>query len=134
MSEFLQLGRRRHEPTTSYECSAGSKPIERGSPWDRPHSSIHNGLTRRRSYTIGLEHIDSAWSANAPKPLLWGSYARSSSSKRLSFLSRKGPALLVRLTDGTDIVVALDHPEEAAGIVNDLLDRRVPAPPTAQPR
>ncbi len=92
---------------------------------------IRNGLTRGIEYAVGLQHINSAWFTDAPKPQLWGSYGKQSSSKRLSFFSRKGPALLVRLTDGTDIVVALDRPEEAAGIVNDLLDRRISSPSAA---
>lgn len=95
---------------------------------------IRNGLTGRVAYAVGLDHIDSAWFTDAPKASLWTSYGKQSSSTRLSFLSRKGPALLVRLTDETDIVVALDRPEEAAGIVNDLIDRRAPAPPTMASR
>lgn len=91
---------------------------------------LRNGITTRVVYSAGLDHIESAWFTDAPKVSAWTSYGKQSTSSRLSFLSREGPALLVRLTDGTDIVVTLDQPDQAAGVINDLLDRRASVPPS----
>jgi hypothetical protein len=86
--------------------------------------TIRSGLLRRVIVHVEPAHIASAWFTDCPKPNLWTSYGKSSSRKRLSFLTRPGPGLMVKLTDGSDVVVSLDHPEEAAAVINDLLDRR----------
>lgn len=85
---------------------------------------IRTGLTRRVLLEIDLDQIDSAWITDAPAANFWTSWGKESGAKRLSFLTREGPAILIRLTDGTDVVAAVDDPITPVGVLNTLLDRR----------
>lgn len=88
---------------------------------------IRGGLVRRVVFDADLDQIASAWITDAPAANFWGKWGKESKSKQLLFLTRKGPALLVRLTDGTDVVVALDDPSTPAGVLNTLIDRHIVA-------
>jgi hypothetical protein len=61
------------------------------------------------------------------RPLRWGGWGYRGSLRlfhRAAWIVRAGPALQVELTDGTTFATTVDHPTEAAAILNGLLSHR----------
>jgi len=55
----------------------------------------------------------------------WGGWGyRWAGRGRTGVIVRRGPGMLIRLRDGRRLAVTLDGATQAAGLVNDLLDRR----------
>ena len=92
---------------------------------------ITSGLGRTlhvvpRDTIVGASTEDLPW---------WWGYAlmRRSTARRLTIATRGGPALRIALTDGSDVVLAVADPTEAAGVINSLLDRRAASGATHAP-
>ncbi|MBK5221904.1 MAG: hypothetical protein JJE52_03320 [Acidimicrobiia bacterium] len=84
---------------------------------------ILGGAHRWERRAIPLEHIVSASCITLNR--WWGTMAWQHSGKhRLTIATRPGPAMLVELTDGSEVVVSLRDPSDAVGVLNSLLDNR----------
>lgn len=75
-----------------------------------------------RVATARAEHID---------PMKWGGWGYRGSLYvfgRAAMVHRRGPGLVLALKDDRHFAVTCDDPTTAAGLVNDLVDRREPSP------
>lgn len=84
---------------------------------------ILGGAHRWERRAVPLEHIVSASCTTLNR--WWGTLASLHSGRhRLTIATRPGPAMLVELTDGSEVVVSLGDPSEAVAVLNSLLDNR----------
>ena len=73
---------------------------------------------------IALDQIENAEAIHV-EPMRWGGWGyRWAGRGRTGVIVRRGPGMLIRLRDGRRLAVTLDGATQAAGLVNDLLDRR----------
>jgi hypothetical protein len=84
---------------------------------------ILGGAHRWERRAIPLEHIVSA-SCITLNRWWWTNAWRRGGTRRLTFAVRPGPAMLVELTDGSEVLVSLRDPADAVGVLNSLLDNR----------
>jgi hypothetical protein len=87
---------------------------------------ILGGAHRWERRAIPLEHIVSA-SCTTLNRWWWANPWRHRGTHRLTIATRSGPAMLVELTDGSEVVVSLSDPSDAVGVLNSLLDNRAAA-------
>lgn len=71
---------------------------------------------------VGLDGVASA-SAEDVEPLHWGGWGYRRTPRGRAALVRRGPALVLTLTDGQRFAVTVDRPEAAADLVNAVLAR-----------
>lgn len=58
------------------------------------------------------------------RPFDYGGWGWRYAGGTTAVLTRRGPALVVERSDGARLAVSLEHPQEAAALLNGLLDRR----------
>ena len=56
-------------------------------------------------------------------PWAWGGWGYRRGRRVVAWVSRRGPGLRLRLHDGRTLVMTVDHPDDAAGLIDDLLAR-----------
>jgi hypothetical protein len=69
------------------------------------------------------------------RPLRWGGWGYRGSLRflrRAAWVVRRGPGLRVELTNGDVFAVTVDHPDQAAAVLNGLRSRLDPASPAAR--
>jgi hypothetical protein len=83
------------------------------------------GWPRQR---IALEDIDGV-DVTDLSPLRWGGWGYRGSLRfggRAAWVARKGPALELALTGGRRLLVTVDHAEDGAAVLRELLGRATP--------
>jgi hypothetical protein len=80
------------------------------------------GWPRRR---IRLDAIDHAEALDDVRPIAYGGWGYRITGTATAVVLRRGPGIRIVRDRGREVVVTVDDPDRGAGVVNDLVTRRM---------